>query len=232
MVCLCSWLLLQRWHRWWSLSKEGNSTVNEKPGRDKHQSHLSKVSYWVSAMVSFSLFYQYQSDCQIQQPFQSGFNLCYLFIGWQCLRHSPPSLCPWSPEFLSLPLPVLDCFAGPSAPSAHLSGFLLTPCLQLLPVCQGPPPPAQTFLLSPPFATVPHLNSLKMLHQLIPSTPQHVPSILPPTSVLYPSWKCQASLTPSAHLITQSCHCHLPTISAFSKVFAHLTLDLSQWSPT
>lgn len=92
----------------------------------KSQEETNIKVTWARSVTEFLLWFHSVSYISTRATvkssspfFQSGFNFCYLFIGWQCWRHSPPSSCPWSPEFLSLPLPVLDCFAGPWAPTAH-----------------------------------------------------------------------------------------------------------------
>lgn len=78
-------------------------------------------------MVSFRFVYQYQSDCQIQQPTKSGFNLFDLFVGLDRVEDSILPSCPWSPDLLSLATPHLKLYAGPRAPSAHWLWLLTHP---------------------------------------------------------------------------------------------------------
>lgn len=106
---------------------EGNSTVNEKLGRDKHQSHLSKVSYRVSAMVSFSLSYQYQSD--LSNPAALSVRLQFMLLFYRMIvlktQSSFMTMVSWVP-FSTTPCLRLLCW--PLSTHRSLSG-LLTPSL-------------------------------------------------------------------------------------------------------
>lgn len=125
-------------------------------------------------------------------------------------------------------LPILDCFAGTWAPTAHCLWLLTHPMSSVTAYLSVTPNSSSDF--SPTFLL--HLNSLKMLHQFTPSA-QHVPSTFPTSALAKLGMPAITSSfsTPNQYWVPSPLSL-LSTSSPVSLwVFPHLTLDLAQWSP-